>query len=311
MSIIVVVLIAVGVLVYFGMTAGRRGREIRERAQSELAGGSSSMTSLPDLTQPQRPTVRSFMIEGDEAGVTFAVPLADGPVDEVLADLLVSEAVEVLRDEQAGRSIEDVTSVVARAGDDAREVGRRSFEMPGAIPPALGFGHLLQFSKLGLDPIDGSFDSESTTASSAPSGSDDLGPIGSELSLPKAVDVGLRTRGIDPAMMKAGEFILALLELFDYDVNSGEIAGTYSASKGGQSTYLREEPHVAGSHPELDEVVINQFMFDFSSSGCDRGLLVTEKWGPYEIYDREKRQPRVRFITRERLQGFVDALSLG
>ncbi len=47
------------------------------------------------------------------------------------------------------------------------------------------------------------------------------------------------------------------------------------------------------------------------NSGADRGLMVSDKFGPFEVYERERREPRVRFVTRERLQGFVDALTVG
>jgi len=308
---IVAVIIAIAVLVYFGITAGRRGRDIRDRSKAELAAATGA--EVVDLTAPRRPRVAHFAIEGDEAIVTFDVPLAAGEIDEILADLLVSEAVEVLRDESSDRSIDQVETVVARAGrDEVREVGRRSLVLPGSLPPALGFGHLLQFNKLGLDPVDSQFSpSEGAAPISTNTGSDELGPIGEELVLPKAVDVGLRSRGLDPTTMRASELVITLLELFEYEVTTGELPDTYIAAKAGQRTYIRAEPHDEGDHPELAESVINQFMFDFSSSGADRGLLVSEKWGPFQIYEREKRQPRVRFITRERLQGFVDGLSLG
>ena len=51
-------------------------------------------------------------------------------------------------------------------------------------------------------------------------------------------------------------------------------------------------------------------MIDFEQSGTDRGLLVSDKFGPYLVYEKEKREPRVHFITRERLQQFVDSLAL-
>ena len=38
--------------------------------------------------------------------------------------------------------------------------------------------------------------------------------------------------------------------------------------------------------------------------------LVSDKFSPFEVYERERREPRIRFVTRERLQKFVDALSL-
>jgi len=61
----------------------------------------------------------------------------------------------------------------------------------------------------------------------------------------------------------------------------------------------------------LQESEVGRFVVDFLSSGADRGLLITEKFSPFEIYDRERREPRMRFITRERLQAFVDALTVG
>ena len=37
---------------------------------------------------------------------------------------------------------------------------------------------------------------------------------------------------------------------------------------------------------------------------------LTGNSSPVEIYERERRDPRIRFVTRERLQGFIDALAL-
>jgi hypothetical protein len=63
-------------------------------------------------------------------------------------------------------------------------------------------------------------------------------------------------------------------------------------------------------YQEFNEATINRFMADFSMSGCQRGMLVSEKYGPFEVYERERREPRVRFVTRERRQGLVDSLAL-
>ncbi len=51
-------------------------------------------------------------------------------------------------------------------------------------------------------------------------------------------------------------------------------------------------------------------MVDFVSAGADQGLLVTDKFAPFGIYDRERRDARMRFVTRERLQKFINALAL-
>jgi hypothetical protein len=60
----------------------------------------------------------------------------------------------------------------------------------------------------------------------------------------------------------------------------------------------------------LDEHDIRRFVVDFGGSAADRGLLVSEKYAPFEIYDRERRDSRIRFVTRERLPGFIDALAI-
>ena len=41
-----------------------------------------------------------------------------------------------------------------------------------------------------------------------------------------------------------------------------------------------------------------------------RAFLVTDKFGPYVMYEKERRDARVRFVTRERLQTFVDGFAL-
>ena len=88
-------------------------------------------------------------------------------------------------------------------------------------------------------------------------------------------------------------------------------AGTFDASRAGQRVFVRTIPHGAGEHPELDESAVDRFVVEFLSSGADRGLLITEKFSPFEIYERERREPRMRFITRERFQAFIDALAVG
>jgi hypothetical protein len=40
-------------------------------------------------------------------------------------------------------------------------------------------------------------------------------------------------------------------------------------------------------------------------------LLISDKFCPFIVYEKERREPRVHFITRERLQQFVDSLALG
>jgi hypothetical protein len=93
-----------------------------------------------------------------------------------------------------------------------------------------------------------------------------------------------------------------------YAVSSGTKAGTYLARRGGTTTFL----YVVGlgDYPEVDGKDISAFVVDFMASKADRGLLISDRYGPFEVYERERREPRVRFVTRERLQSFVDALTV-
>ena len=191
-------------------------------------------------------------------------------------------------------------------------VGSIELAEPGDLPPAVMDLPLLQFSHLGHDPLEQQFQDDSTAGATPAVVTDTdaaLGPIGAELALPKAVDVGLRSLGVDPGTMTAPELVLGMLKLYGYavtDVNDT----TKHATKGGQTTFVRLVPHQEGGYAELDESAIRQFVADFAEARLDRGLVVTDKYGPFEVYERERRDPRVRFVTRERLQKFVDSLAL-
>ncbi len=111
--------------------------------------------------------------------------------------------------------------------------------------------------------------------------------------------------------MSARELVTGTLSLVGYVVSEGPVEGTWFAQKGAARTFIREIPHTDGDYPELDESALTSFMFEFQSSGAERGLLVTDKYGPFSVYEKERREPRVRFLTRERLQTVVDSLALG
>jgi hypothetical protein len=40
-------------------------------------------------------------------------------------------------------------------------------------------------------------------------------------------------------------------------------------------------------------------------------MLISDKYAPFMIHEIEAHQPKVRFITRERIQRFVDSMALG
>ncbi len=308
----IALLVAAVLLGIIGFLSGRKTREMKRQIRAETA--TSAPRAELDVVEP-RPQVAEFHVRGEEALVTFDVPLARGEIDEVMSDLLLREAVEVVREKRHSLPIDQVHVVVALAGDPAnpRRVGKLELETPGVLPPPVNIPSMLHFSSIGYDPLDSQF--EEGAADHVPgvaerSRTEELRPIGDELRLPKAVDVGLRAQGIDPDTMNSGELVRGMLALFGYMVTAADKPGTYFADKGGQRTYLREEPHTGGAYPELDESVMRAFQVDFMSSGAARGMLVTDKYAPFEVYERERRDPRVRYVTRERLQKFVDALSL-
>jgi len=296
------------VLGAIGVLTSRRGKAVRRRTEEP------GETAPIDADRP-RPRVSDFHVRGEEAQVFFDVPLPEGEPDGVLSELLTNEALEVVREKQHGLPIEGVTTVVAFAGRGAepRRVGKIALEQPGVLPPPITAAPSLHLGHIGFDPLDRQFsDDLLQTAPSLASDhrADALGPIGDELRLPKAVGVGLRAQGIDPATMSAGEMVRSLLRLYGYAVSPTENPLAFTATKGGSTTYLRDEPYEPGDHPEVGETIMRQFVMEFVNSGSDRGLLISDKYAPFGVYEREKREPRIRFVTRERLQKFVDALSL-
>ncbi len=259
------------------------------------------------------PTVVDFHVGGGSARVHFDVPLPVGEVDAVLADLLIREAVEVVREKRHTLPLDDVHRVVAlgRRADGWAEVGTVELDTPGTLPPPMVPELLPHASRPGFD----AFERISDLPDRAPgladrSGPESLEPIGPQLRLPQAVDAGIRAQGLDPSTTDACDLVLGVMRLAGYRLNERSI-DTVDAVSGGQRVFIRTVPHAVGEHPELSEPEVDRFVVDFMSSGADRGLLVTEKFCPFEIYDRERREPRMRFITRERIQGFVDALSVG
>lgn len=295
------------VLGAIALLMSRRGKVTGRREKS------AEEVPTIDVERP-RPRVAEFHVRGEEAQVTFDVPLPEGDIDEVLAELLTNEAIEVVREKRHALPIDLVTNVVAFAGrgGEPRLVGKVTLEEPGVLPPPVVAGPSLNLGHIGFDPLDQQFDDLLQSAPGLDTGvrSDALGPIGDELRLPLAVSVGLRAQGVDPATMTSAEMVRSLLRLFGYAVTPGEHPLAFKAAKGGSTTYLREDPYQPGDHPEIEEVTMREFVMEFLNSGADRGLFVSDKFSPFGVYEREKREPRIRFVTRERLQKFVDALSL-
>lgn len=313
---IIILLLAAAGFVVFNMFRARN-RRMKEAAQAPSTAPGAGLSVSRDLFEAEtghHAPLESFHVVGEEARVTFDVPLPDDD-DEVLHDLLLGEAFEVVRDKRHNLPIGDVREIVVFAGrDPVREVARHELPTPGELPPpTLEAG--LSLSHVARDPFAAHFDEELdpevkySTAAKVPE--DELGPLRDDLRIPKGLDRGLRALGTDPDSLDGPQFVLALLRMFGYRVTEQAYDGDYMAIKDGVSTYIATDGYKPGDYPELEDAVIKRFLAGFGSSGADRGLLISDKYGPFSIFEIETNQPKVRFITRERIQSFVDSMALG
>lgn len=314
---VIVLALAVVAFVLVNMFRNRKRRmEEAEKAGSTApAAGLAVSRDLFDSEGGHHAPVESFHVVGDEARVTFDVPLEDDE-DDVLNDLLMDEAVEVVRQKRHSLPIDDVHQIVVFAGrDKVREVGRTKLPSPGELPPpALDSG--LSFTHIARDPFAAPFEEERPdhgvayeTRADVPA--DELPPLREDLRIPKGLDRGLRALGTDPEKLNGPEFVIALLRMFGYRVTEQAFPGSYIAIKDGVSTYVATDSYEKGEYPEIDDGVIRRFLADFGTSGAERGMLISDKYAPFKIHEIEANQPRVRFITRERVQRFIDSMALG
>jgi hypothetical protein len=302
--------LALIVIIVLGVALSRQ----RKRAAGMDLEDKSWLRTAPVEDETAVPTapVRDFHVRGTEARVTFDVPLPDRD-DQVLNDLLVDEAVEVVREKRHTLPIGDVTEIVVFAGrDEVKEVGRSRLPSPGELPPPID-RDVFNLTHIARDPFASQFEVDHTvrydTAVQVPA--DELRPLLQELKVPQGLDRGLRARGVDPDAVTGPEFILALLEMFGYQVSAQGEPDVYLATKENIRTFIRTDSFDPGEHPELDESLVRKFVAEFATSGADRGMFISDKYGPFMTHDIEATDRRIRFVTRERAQGFIDSMALG
>lgn len=261
----------------------------------------------------QRPD-HEFHVVDNEITIDFDVPLPSSGADGVLTDLLSHHALEIIKDRKhRGQPLEGipVARVSATRSGELVEVAvldlEQPFEfldieLPELVPLRLTAGY---------DPLAkfGEKDGKDALPLAARSGGDDLAPIGEEIQLTAGLAAGFRSMGIDPASMTATDLGLGLLRLAGYELQErGD--GTYVAIGQGTSTLVTFVNHEPGGYPELSAQAVNSFLIACSSSRTERGLLITDKYGPYLIYRKERASPGIMFVARERLQDFVDTIAL-
>jgi hypothetical protein len=308
------VALAIFALIVVAVIAVALRRQRKRAAGVDLSDESWLRTTTRPESEPEARTapVRDFHVHGNEARVSFDVPLPEEE-DPILNDLLVDEAVEVVREKRHTLPITDVTEIVVFAGRDAVvEVGRTKLPSPGQLPAPIDTD-VFNLTHVARDPFASQFEVDHAvqyeTAVRVPA--DELGPLRDELKVPAGIDRGLRARGIDPATISGPAFLLALLEMFGYRVVPQGEPDVYLASKANVDTFIRTDEYRPGDYPELDEALVRKFVVEFGMSGAARGILISDKYGPFMTHDIEDKDQRIRFVTRERAQAFIDSMALG
>lgn len=265
----------------------------------------------PDPLAPV-PNLQDLSVSGDAIQVTFGVPMVED--DPILADLLCYYALEAVRRARQTLPLEglDRLEVFVLHRDRSKQVGSVDFEEPGKLPEKFPVPEIVGLSEATRDPLDSDFTAAGVSATPSPTAEGEaLAPLGVFLTVPAKVKAALRLQGVDPAEMTAGELVRGILALRGYTVSPGPDSVTFHARKGAATVMVREVPHLPDGHPELAERDMRRFVMDMASSRMARGMLVTEKYGHFSVYEMERRDPRIRFVTRERLQKAIDALALG
>ena len=293
-------------LVVADLRAGWLRRLFRARPQRSSEDGPAD----PIARRPEH----EFHVVANKIRIVFEVPVPEDGVDEVLRDLLLHHALELIRDrKRRGQPLEEIRTadVSAKRAGTVVAVGSLDLEQPDDLldipmPMLVPIGaspHEDPLRKLG------ELDAKKAVPVAEASRLDELAPIGTELRLTAGLAAGLRTYGIDPELMTASELGVGLLELTGFTVTK-RTDDVYIASGAGLSTYVRFVNHEPASYPELESHEITEFLVNFAAAHTDRGLLITDKYGPYEVYSKERANPRCHFITRERMQAFVDSIAL-
>lgn len=256
-----------------------------------------------------------FHVVRNEIQIDFRVPLPAEGADDVLIELLSHHAIEIVNDRiRRGQPLDGIpiAQISATRLGEPVNVATLDLGAPGEIEEVVMPSLIRGDSATGYDPLRRFADpDENNVLPLADRGrSDDLAPIGSELRLTAGVAAGLRSMGVDPETMTVTELAKGLLDMAGYALTD-RADGTLVASGSGASTLVYFVEHKPGDYPELSPRAVAAFLVAFVKARTERGLLVTDKYGPYSIYKKERANPDCRFATRERLQGLVDLVALG
>ena len=285
------------------------------------AGSSSSATATPSSGKAVRsrplPRVTDFHVRGDTASVVFAVPLGDGEAGDHLIELLDAAAIEHVREKVAeGLPLEGVTKVAVSAmrGDTPELLNTVDLPSAGELPePA----EVLTRAPDDHDPIAAVQAVAADTSVAAPTQrTDRLESVSDFSQLSGPTEAQLRAMGVDTSTMSLRDLTVGLFEVAGYAVDAStpgvsmpsiDTDDVFWLTRNGVRSLLVIVNHEAGTYPELDDSLLSEFAVAVAQANPNQGILVTDKFSPYSMYERERRDKRLVFVTRERLQSFADS----
>lgn len=313
MTAIVFILVAVVILagaIYAIKAVSRSGIAASETAGDVHAGAAFSL----------RPEVTDFHVRGDTASMVFDVPLGDSEAGQHLIDLLSLAAVEHIRELVAdGLPLDGVERIAISAMRDGDPEQMTVVELPetGTLPTKADMSDLHPIEHDPIAVLAKVVADESVATPSKSTGV--LEPVTSFLELTGPCEARLRTVGVDTSTMSHSDLSRGLLRIGGYVIDestpqsalaTAPDAEVFSATKNGQRLKIVVLSHVEGEYPEVDDRLFAELAVLATQAGVDKVMLITDKFSPYSMYDRERRSDALIFVTRERLQAFVDSFGV-
>jgi hypothetical protein len=267
-----------------------------------------------------RPEVTDFHVKGDTASMVFNVPLGESEAGQHLVDLLSAAAIEHVRELAAdGLPLDGVARIAVSALRDGtpEQVTMVEFLEVGKLPSHTDMPELHAVEHDPVAVLASVVADESVSTTKTSSGT--LEPVNSFLELTGPSEARLRAVGVDTSRMTHSELCHGLIRIGGYVINgaapeqslsSAPDAEVISVTRSGQRIQLVILSHTEGQYPEVDDRVFAELAVMAARADVDKVMLVTDKFSPYSMYEREKRSDALIFVTRERLQAFVDSFGL-
>jgi hypothetical protein len=281
--------------------------------QGSDARSSAGVSLLPEVTD--------FHVKGDTASMVFNVPLGESEAGQHLVDLLSAAGVEHIRElVDDGLPLDGVARITVSAMRNGSPEQIATVELPevGTLPSPADMPELHSVEHDPVAVLAAVVADESVT--SAPASTGTLESVSSFLELTGPCEARLRAAGVDTSTMSHSELCRGLMRIGGYiiddaapqaSLSSAPEAEVFSVTRAGQRMQIVVLSHVEGEYPEVDDRVLAELSVLAASPNVDKVMLITDKFSPYSMYDREKRSDSVVFVTRERLQAFVDSFGLG